>query len=312
MTVSLRYRLFLLSTALLYMGPLVAGLAGFGWQMIAEFTAIFMLWLVVMRPAMWPDALADWVNRKVLLKLLFWVVVQTATVGFCFAIGRGIGGTAGSLPPMPVWVPPLMSLLAVPVSRILWNPASGNPDMTDYVDRATLDAEAAAARATAGPAAARHLAEAAQRRAEADAMPWVKRLAALPEATREPDLMLMVSAALQETPPLALLQAMSDAIDGPGQSPTLRRAFLLAATDDEIAEMMLGQGLLSRAFDLAGEDATRLKLFAERCSRVLRQRHEAVMDTPQVARMRDVATRHPAAAPAIHALIDQMSHLGEA
>ncbi len=312
MTVSLRYRLFLLSTALLYMGPLVAGLAGFGWPMIAEFTAIFMLWLVVMRPAMWPEALADWVNRKVLLKLLFWVVVQAAIVGFCFAIGRGIGGTAGSLPPMPVWVPPLMSLLAVPVSRILWDPASGNPDLTDYVDRATLETEAAAARANAGPAAERRLAETAQRRAEAQALPWVTRLAALPEATREPDLMMLVSAALQETPPLALLQAMSRAIDGPGQSTVLRRAFVLAATDSEIAGMVLGQGLLSRAFDLAGEDAARLKLFAERCSRLLRQRHLALMDTPQVARMRDVATRHPAAAPAILALIDQMSHLSEA
>lgn len=312
MTVSLRYRLFLMSTALLYMGPLVAGLAGFGWQMIAGFTAIFMLWLVVMRPAMWPEALVDWVNRKVLLKLLFWVVVQTAIVGFCFAIGRGIGGTAGTLPPMPVWVPPLMSLLAVPVSRILWDPMAANPEMADYVDRATLEGNAQTASANAGPAGALRLAAAAQRRADAQAMPWVKRLAALPEATREQDLMMLVSAALQETPPLALLQAMSHAIDGPGQSTSLRRAFVLAATDSEIAGMVLGQGLLSRAFDLAGEDATRLKLFAERCTRLLRQRHLALMDTPQVARMLDVATRHPAAAPAIHALIDQMSHLSEA
>lgn len=312
MTVSLRYRLFLLSTALLYMGPLVAGLAGFGWQMIAAFTAVFMLWLVVMRPAMWPGAMAGWITRGVLLKLLFWVVVQTVIVGFCFAIGRGIGGTAGTLPLMPVWVPPLMSLLAVPLSRILWDPSGDNSDMVGYRDHATMEGNAQTARANAGPAGARHLAEAAQRRAEDQAMPWVKRLADLPQATREQDLMLLVSAALQETPALALLQAMSKTIDGPGQSTALRRAFVLAATDSDIAGTVLGQGLLRRAFDLAGEDAARLKLFAERCTRLLRQHHQALMDTPQVARMLDVATRHPTAAPAIHALIAQMSHPGEA
>ena len=312
MTVSLRYRLFLISTALLYMGPLVAGLAGFGWQMIAEFTVIFMLWLVVMRPAMWPEALVEWGNRRVLAKVLVWMVIQAAIVAFCFAMGRGIGGVAGALPAMPVWVPPLMSLLAVPVSRILWNPSAANPDMAAYVDRATMETDARAARVNGNSAGAQRQADAAQRQAEDQAMPWVKRLAALPETTREQDLMMLVSAALQGTSPLALLQAMSKAIDGPGQSTALRRAFVMAATDAEIAGMVLGQGLLSRAFDLAGEDAARLKLFAERCARLLRQRHLALMDTPHVARMVDVATRHPAAAPAIHALIDQMSHLSEA
>ena len=312
MTVSLRYRLFLISTALLYMGPLVAGLAGFGWQMIAEFTAIFMLWLVVMRPAMWPEAVADWGNRRVLARFMFWAVIQAVIVAFCFAIGRGIGGTAGTLPPMPVWVPPLMSLLAVPVSRILWNPSAANPEMAAYVDRATLETDARTVSAKGTTTGARQQADEAARRAVELAMPWVKRLAALPETTREQDLMMLVNAALQETSPLALLQSMSKVIDGPGQSTALRRAFVMAATDTEIAGMVLGQGLLSRAFDLAGEDATRLRLFAERCARLLRQRHLALMDTPQVARMIDVATRHPAAAPAIHALIDQMSHLSEA
>jgi len=312
MTAALRYRLFLISSALLYMGPLVAGLAGIGWQMIAEFTVIFMLWLVVMRPAMWPTNAAGWRSSNAIAKFLIWVAIQAAIVSFCFAIGRGIGGTMGALPPLPDWVPPLMSLLAVPLSRICWNPSLAQPEMAGFVDRATLELNEKAAAANAGPAEDRRLAESAQARAEQDAMPWVKRLAALPEATREQDLMTLIAAALQDAPPLALLEAMSKAIDTPGPSPSLRRAYVMAATDTDIAGKVLGQGLLSRAFDLAGEDAARLKLFAERCTRLLRQRHMALMDTPQVARMADVAARHPTAAPAIRALINQMGHISDA
>lgn len=317
MTARLRYRLLLMSTALLYMGPLIAGLAGSGWLMIPEFAVIFMLWLVVMRPSMWPERMSDWAERSVVLKFLFWALVQTAIVAFCFAMGRGIGGVAGALPPIPVWVPPLMSLLAVPVSRILWDPAASVPEMEEFADRAALAAARSGGNAAepAGNGASRSAlrdARDAQRRAEAQAAPWVKRLADLPDATREQDMMTLVSAALQETEPLVLLEAMSKAIDAPGPSTSLRRAFVLAATDHDIAGQVLGQGFLGRAFDLAGEDAGRLKLYAERCTRLLRKRHLALMDTPQVTRMIDVATRHPAAAPAIHALIAQMSHVGEA
>ena len=298
MTAALRYRLFLLSSALLYMGPLVAGLAGFGWQMIVEFTVIFTLWLVVMRPMMWPTEAGGWQSGRVIGKFLLWVALQAAVVSFCFAIGRGIGGTMGALPPLPVWVPPLMSLLAVPLARICWNPAMPGPDLAAPSSTATADDAQRADAVTA--------------RAQADAMPWVKRLAQLPEATREQDIMALIAAALQEIQPLVLLEAMSKTVEAEGQSQALRRAFVMAVTDNDIAGKVLGQGLLSRAFDLAGEDAARLRLFAERCTRLLRARHMALMDTPQVARMADAANRHPGAAREIRALIDQMGHLGDA
>ena len=312
MTVALRYRLFMIASALLYMGPLVAGLAGFGWQMIVEFTVIFMLWLVVMRPAMWPADGAGWNSGRVIGKFLLWVAIQALVVSFCFAIGRGIGGTMGAVPPLPVWVPPLMSLLAVPLSRICWNPAASHPDMAGFADRAALEQPALMAAANAGPAEVLRLDEADRARLEAETQPWVKRLAALPEATREQDIMMLIGAALQDVPPLVLLNALSKAIDGPGQSPSLRRAFVMAVTDADIAATLMGQGMLSRAFDLAGEDAPRLQLFAARCATLLRHSQMAVMDTPQVARMADAARRHPAAARDILALIDQMGQLRDA
>ena len=49
-----RVRLLMGASALLYMGPLLAGLSGMGWAALPVFMALFALWLVVMRPAQWP------------------------------------------------------------------------------------------------------------------------------------------------------------------------------------------------------------------------------------------------------------------
>ena len=297
MTTALRHPMALVATTLLYMGPLLAGLAGFGWQMIVEFTLILTLWLVVMRPV----GAGGWRNPSVIGAFLVQVALQAAVVSFCLAIGRGIGGTMGALPLLPVWVPPLMSLMAVPLARIFLNPAP-------------VDAKPAGAEIPTGDGTATPGTNVANPGDGVDAMPWVKRLAQLPEAAREQDLMVLIAAALQEIPPLVLLDAMSKAVETQGQtqSQSLRRAFVMAVTDTDIAGKLLGQGLLSRAFDLAGEDAARLRLFADRCARLLRARHMALMDTPQIARMADAANRHPGAAREIRALIDQMGHLGDA
>ena len=297
MTTALRHPMALVATTLLYMGPLLAGLAGFGWQMIVEFTLILTLWLVVMRPV----GAGGWRNPSVIGAFLVRVALQAAVVSFCLAIGRGIGGTMGALPLLPVWVPPLMSLMAVPLARIFLNPAP-------------VDAKPAGAEIPTGDGTMPPGTDVANPGDGVDAMPWVKRLAQLPEAAREQDLMVLIAAALQEIPPLVLLDAMSKAIETQGQtqSQSLRRAFVMAVTDTDIAGKLLGQGLLSRAFDLAGEDAARLRLFADRCARLLRARHMALMDTPQIARMADAANRHPGAAREIRALIDQMGHLGDA
>jgi hypothetical protein len=46
-----KLRLLMGTTALLYLGPLLAGLRGFGWPVVPVFAAIFVLWLIVLRPA---------------------------------------------------------------------------------------------------------------------------------------------------------------------------------------------------------------------------------------------------------------------
>ena len=79
---------------LLYIGPLVAGMSGFGWGMVASFTAIFVAWLIVLRPEQWPATWADWRTGSGLLSALTLVLSQVALIAVLFAVGRGIGALA--------------------------------------------------------------------------------------------------------------------------------------------------------------------------------------------------------------------------
>ncbi|WP_305016857.1 hypothetical protein [Mycobacterium tuberculosis] len=41
---------------------LVAGLGGFGWTMTLPFTAIFVVWLMILRPEQWPASPEEWLT----------------------------------------------------------------------------------------------------------------------------------------------------------------------------------------------------------------------------------------------------------
>ena len=310
MNKSLRYRLFLLTAALLYLGPLLSGLAGGGWQVVPTFTLIFVLWLLVMRPGMWPARPADWANARILTKTLFWAFSQAVLVTFCLAIGRGIGGTMGTLAAIPVWVPLLMSLLAVPLSRIFWQPGNFRPEMYDYLDRETL--KRASDHYAAAEAALAEGAGTGPRYEPAACQPWADRLAALPPTADNAAILAILRDAVARLAPLALLDTIAEAASAARANPILRRAFILLATEADVTGKVLGQGQLSRAFDLAGEDAARLQLFAERTMAALKLRRMALMDTPPIQRLRDVARRHPDAGSALTALGDQMDRLSNA
>lgn len=312
MKASMRYCLFLVTATLLYLGPLIAGLGGFGWGMIPVFTVIFMLWLLIMRPAMWPRDAAGWADPRGIGKFLLWAALQALIVSFCFAIGRGIGGTMGALPALPVWVPPLVSIMAIPLSRIFWHPAQGSPEMDAYADRATLEMEALIARAMATPDPGVQQAADAADRARADAAPFVSEIALLAATAPDSEISRPLDAALRQVTPMAMLDGLAEATEVHVRASVLRRAFVLAATDPDVAERTLGKGQLSRAFDIAGEDAPRLRLFAERTQALLTLRQKALMDVPPTQRLRDVATRHPEAAKALTALVAQIDGMGHA
>ncbi len=119
MTPRLQNWLLMICAGLLYFGPMLAGLAGYGWAVVPYFIAVFMLWQVQRSPKLWPRSVTDWKSAPVLIALGSRFVVQAGLVIFCFVIARGIGGVTGILPPLMIGTPLGISLLALPFSRLL-------------------------------------------------------------------------------------------------------------------------------------------------------------------------------------------------
>ena len=87
-----RVTLLMGATALLYLGPLLAGLGASGWPWVYGFVAVFVLWLIVMRPRDWPRSATNWQDATVLVRAVTQIAVQILLVALLFGIGRGIGG----------------------------------------------------------------------------------------------------------------------------------------------------------------------------------------------------------------------------
>jgi hypothetical protein len=109
------------ATAALYMGPLLAGMAGYGWGMLPPFVSIFVLWLMILRPHQWPQKNADWLTRQAWLSVLTQVLTQILLVAVLFGIGRGLGGVLGHLPLFHPVLPVAISFVSIPLSRLFWN-----------------------------------------------------------------------------------------------------------------------------------------------------------------------------------------------
>ena len=149
-----RATLLMAAMALLYFGPLLAGLSGAGWPAVYAFAVIFTLWLIVLRPQAWPRDAAQWRDPTVLIHALTQVVAQCLLVAVLFGVGRGIGGALGAVASWPAWFPLSLSFLSVPLARLIWDPW-----MAEKVDRLAEDtlatqpdpAEAALARSLLEP-----------------------------------------------------------------------------------------------------------------------------------------------------------------
>jgi hypothetical protein len=116
---NLRDRAYFATSALVYSGPLYAGLSGAGVDIVPAFAAIFMLWLYVVRPFDWPQTVSGWLVPRAIAWPLLIFSVQMILVCFCIAVGRGMSELAGVHPPLPTILPILISMLGVSVARLL-------------------------------------------------------------------------------------------------------------------------------------------------------------------------------------------------
>lgn len=278
---TLRLRILQMATACLYIGPLLAGMGGYGWAVVPVFIAIFLLWLIVLRPQEWPQTAADWQSPDSWLAIATRAVVQTLLVVICFGVGRGLAGVAGLSVTLPFMGPIFLSLLAIPIARLACPPGQSaainaflDDALTEVEAAATPDAEAGR-RAAARLFAARLTEPLTELRPDTEASVIEGHLAAL-RGHLEPEV---------------LLEALHDRLADAG--PALRRAFILQATDPLTVEACQGRAAPVQAMQVAGDDPALLELFAERCALLLDQNADAWGDCPNETALDAARARFP-------------------
>lgn len=271
-----RVRLVMGASALLYLGPLLAGLGGAGWSWAPAFALVFVLWLIVMRPQDWPRQAAAWARPEVVLRAVTHSAVQLLLVSVMFALGRGIGGVAGVSPLWPAWVPLLVSALSVPLARLVWNPARA-AEMDRFLDEAIAGLQAAIP-PSASPDQQRQIAA------------LVRRLRDLPPDAGADVVWRIVRVAAEELPLHDLADVLLTEAEAGGD--VMRLAFLLLATDGEAAESV-GGDLPTRALFLIEECPDLFPLYAQRMQEALEAYPGLWYAAPTDDVLGDLIGRHP-------------------
>ena len=117
-----RRRFMMAANGLLYFGPLLAGLAAFGWGYVPIFTVFFVLWIVILQPYEFPIGRAEWMSADAWVAVAARTVVQALIVIALFGVGRGIGGVLGAITGYSVMLPLGISFLSIPLARMIWDP----------------------------------------------------------------------------------------------------------------------------------------------------------------------------------------------
>lgn len=288
-----RWRLQMGATALLYLGPLLAGLAGFGWGLVPVFVVIFVLWLLILRPRNWPRSLADWQKSEALVALVSQTATQALLVVVCFGIGRGIGGVAGLSLRLPVWLPVAISVLSIPMSRLIWDPSKA-AQMDSLLNDAIASIETG--RPMPGPGE-----EAVQVATE-----MLKPLAALPRSAPVSEVEAHLTAVARHMDHETLAAALRTA-PGPG----LRRALMVHAGQPAALRALAGGAYPVQALTAASDDPALLTLLATRLTAALRDVPEMIGDFPTPERVLAAAdgSDDPAAGMALRDLVRAMEPL---
>lgn len=285
-----RIRLLMGATALLYLGPLMAGLGGQGFRAVPVFVLVFLLWSIVMRPAVFPREAAAWGQPPVWIGALAQLAVQALLVALLFGIGRGIGGVAGVLPMLHPAFPVALSVLSIPLSRLVWDPVKA-AKIDALLDEALTRIDGSG---RAGQGAAE---EDARRKAELDAE--IAAIRARLEAG-ETDLHALHG----QTAAWLLMQAVSDLKADRGLASALAAALVDFATDPALSMELQGQEAPLTAFMLVRDDPVAVERFAKRYAALLEADPEAFWDGPNNAFLRHAERAHAGtpAEPALHAL----------
>lgn len=281
-----RSRLVMGATALLYFGPLLAGLGGFGWAVVPVFAAIFMLWLVIMRPQEFPRSLLDWQRPEALIAFAARAAVQLLLVLVCFGIGRGIGGALGSLPPFPIMLPIAISFLAIPLARLLWDPRK-----EQEMDRLLTDA---LAQIETGKTVGSD-------RSYAEAV--LAPLNGLPDDVTEAELEGHLNAIRALADETMTFEILLERVETGTATLSSQRTLMLLGSDGAVLERMADlREVPAKTMQALRQNAPLIERMSQRLVMALRQDPDIWPDCPSVAFLTALQTELPAASDSLAAL----------
>jgi hypothetical protein len=234
---------------LLYIGPLFAGLGGLGPVVIAPFVAIFVGWLIVLRPEQWPLHKHEWTTKAAWAAALSQILSQTLLVCVLLAVGRGAGFVAGIPPIISPLLPLAISFVAIPLCRLLWDSREA-AGLGVFLDAESKAAHAPRALTLAGAA--------------------VVPLLNLGEGVSEREANEAVAEVLAHEGASLRFKALVAALSQTGQSHTaLRRALIITATEPETVASGRIPHAMAGAFEIAGKNPDLLRLYLPRALALL-------------------------------------------
>ena len=293
-------RLLQLVTLMLYAGPLIAGLAGFGWGVVPAFAVILVAWQIVMRPAEWPRDPAAWRETTVQVGAALQVAVAVVVVLVCFGAGRGLGGVVGYLPPLPLVVPLFLSLAAVPLARMLHDPHQAQ-GMDTLLDDAIHRLKSFDTDVAFPSADARHILDGTRL-----AVRLLQPVQDLPADTPANVIDRHLTAIAMQVDDARLREALVERATGATPSRPLLTALVLHATDGRRMET-LGHDTVDPAFAALPDDPDLMRLYANRAVAAVAEDADVRLALPRaalveaaLARMAGTAAQAP-----LQALLDQ-------
>jgi hypothetical protein len=264
-----RLRLLKAAAALLYVGPLFAGISGLGWGMVAPFVGIFVLWLMVLRPEQWPATPQEWLTLPAWGAAMAQLLSQVLLVTVLLAIGRGLGALANFVPVVNPIFPLAISFLAIPLCRIMWD-AREAADLGIF-----LDDEAEAAQAP---------------RAAAEAAASIVPLLNFPENAPDALVMSKVATTLAGLGAEVRLDALGAALARPDRAhAALRRALVLWCSEPEIVAPGRISDAMERGFAFADRNPDLLRLYLPRAIALAAAFPDRAADFPDPQTLRDTA-----------------------
>lgn len=272
-----RLRLLKGANALLYIGPLFAGISGMGFGILGPFVVVFVVWLLVLRPEQWPATPAEWLVPQAIGAVLTQVISQVLLVFVLLGIGRGIGAVAGFLPVVNPIFPLAVSFLAIPLCRALWD-ARAAADKGIFLDDEAEAAEAPRALAQAGAA--------------------IIPLLNLPDDAPDAEVGVHVANVLAVPGAALRLDALAAALRQPDRShAALRRALVLWASEPEIVASGRVPAGMANAFAVAAGNGDLLRLYIPRALALIAAFPDRAADFPTSAELRQAAAEETGSDP---------------